>query len=248
VQVRLNELGADAVAAYTTASRVDSLAVALLQSLGLAVSMYVAQNFGARRPDRIRRGVVQAVWMSIAASVVVGALLVVFGSGVVRLFVGEGADAVVGLAALMLVINGVSYSLLGVLFVVRGALQGLGHALIPTVTGVIELVMRVVAAVVLGGLIGFAGVAWSNPLAWFGAVVLLVPAYIREHRRLAGMPVLPDTVTPTTPIAVIGPVDGSMAVDAVVTQPVPVVAPATRAQRLRRRVTQRPRRRRDRAS
>ncbi|MCR2815631.1 MATE family efflux transporter [Microbacterium jiangjiandongii] len=248
VQVRLNELGADAVAAYTTASRVDSLAVALLQSLGLAVSMYVAQNFGARRPDRIRRGVVQAVWMSIAASVVVGALLVVFGSGVVRLFVGEGADAVVGLASLMLVINGVSYSLLGVLFVVRGALQGLGHTLIPTVTGAIELVMRVAAAVVLGGLIGFAGVAWSNPLAWFGAVVLLVPAYIREHRRLAGMPVRPDTVTPTTPIAVIGPVDGSMAVDAVVTQPVPVVASPSRAQRLRRRVRQRPRRRRDRAS
>src|SRR5690606_34279536 len=52
VQVALNVLGAAAVAAYTTASRVDSLASALLASLGLAVSMYVAQNFGGRRPDR----------------------------------------------------------------------------------------------------------------------------------------------------------------------------------------------------
>lgn len=54
VQVRLNGLGADAVAAYTTAARVDGLAVALLQSLGLAVSMFVAQNLGGGRPDRIR--------------------------------------------------------------------------------------------------------------------------------------------------------------------------------------------------
>ncbi|HUX69578.1 MAG TPA: MATE family efflux transporter, partial [Cellulomonadaceae bacterium] len=47
VQVRLNSLGAEAVAAYTTAARVDGLAVALLQSLGLAVSTFVAQNYGA---------------------------------------------------------------------------------------------------------------------------------------------------------------------------------------------------------
>src|SRR5690606_26492095 len=67
VQVALNTLGADAVAAYTTASRVDSLAVALLSSLGLAVSMYAAQNHGGRRPDRIRRGVIQATWMSLGS-------------------------------------------------------------------------------------------------------------------------------------------------------------------------------------
>ncbi|MBD7957404.1 MATE family efflux transporter [Microbacterium sp. Sa4CUA7] len=247
VQVRLNELGADAVAAYTTASRVDGLAVAMLQSLGLAVSMFVAQNLGGRRPDRIRRGVVQATWMSIAASLVLGALLVAFGSHMVRLFVGEGSDAVVDLAALMLIINGVSYSLLGALFVLRGALQGLGHTLIPTVTGVVELVMRVGAAVILGGLLGFAGVAGSNPLAWFGAIVLLVPAYIREHRRLATLPVEPTTVTPTVPIPVVGPVDGSMVVDAVVTQPVPVIAPPSRSRRLQQRLRERGTRRRERA-
>ena len=80
VQVALNELGTDAVAAYTAASRVDGLAVALLQSLGLAVSMYVAQNHGGGRPDRIRRGVPQANWISVAAAIVLGALMIAFGS------------------------------------------------------------------------------------------------------------------------------------------------------------------------
>ena len=229
VQVALNTLGAEAVAAYTTASRVDGLAVAFLSSLGLAASMYTAQNLGARRPDRIRRGVVQATVIAIVAALVLGAVLVAFGTQVVRLFIGDGSDEVVHLAWLMLLVNGLSYSALGVLFVLRGALQGLGHTLIPTVTGVIELVARVVAAIVLGALIGYLGVALSNPLAWIGAAALLVPAYVRAHRALADLPVDPVEATMTTPIAVVGPTDGSMVVDAVVTAPVPVVAPARRA-------------------
>ena len=226
VQVALNELGADAVAAYTAASRVDGLAVALLQSLGLAASMYAAQNIGARRPDRVRRGVVQGVGMALIAAVALGTLLVLFGAPLVRLFVGDGATEVVHLAALMLIVNGVSYSALGVLFILRGSLQGLGSIVIPTVTGVVELVMRVGAAIVLGQAFGFVGVALSNPLAWIGACVILVPAYLRAHRRLAVAPVDPLVVTPTTAIPVIGPTDGSMTVDAVVTAPVRVVAPA----------------------
>ena len=223
VQVALNVLGAEAVAAYTTASRVDSLATALLASLGLAVSMYVAQNFGGRRPDRIRTGVKQATVMAIIASLVLGVVLIAFGTHLVRLFVGEGSDEVVELAHLMLIINGSTYALLGVLFVLRGALQGLGQAMIPTITGVVELFMRVGAAVVLGALLGFGGVAMSNPLAWVGAVVILIPAYVRAHRALARMPVDPLEPTLTTPIAIVGPDNSSLNVDVVVTQAVPVV-------------------------
>ncbi|MFJ4176188.1 MATE family efflux transporter [Microbacterium sp. NPDC089696] len=225
VQVALNTLGSEAVAAYTTASRVDGLAVAFLSSLGLAASMYAAQNLGGRRPDRIRRGVIEGTWMAVAAGLLLGVIIIAFGAPLVRLFVGHGtaADDVVDLAHLMLVINGCGYWALGILFVLRGALQGLGHTLVPTVTGVIELVMRVGAAVVLGAMIGFEGVALSNPLAWLGAIVLLVPAYIRAHRDLARMKVDPVEATETSAIAIVGPTDGSMVVDAVLTQPVRVV-------------------------
>lgn len=234
VQVALNGLGADAVAAYTAASRVDGLAVALLQSLGLAVSMFVAQNHGAARPDRIRTGVTQATWIAIAAALALGALLITCGQLMVRLFVGEGAAVVVDLAWQMLAINGATYWVLGMLFVLRGALQGLGHALIPTVTGVIELVMRVGAAVVLGAVFGFIGVAASNPLAWIGAVAVLIPAYAVAHRRLGASLATSAVPTATTPIAVIGPTDGSMVVDAVVTQPVVIPSAARRIGRFRR--------------
>ncbi|QMU96706.1 MATE family efflux transporter [Microbacterium esteraromaticum] len=234
VQVALNTLGSEEVAAYTAASRVDSLASAFLASLGLAASMYAAQNLGARRPDRIRRGTIQALWMAVIASVILGAIMIAFGEPVVRLFVGDGADHVVDLAHQMLIINGVTYTLLGVLFVLRGVLQGVGRVLVPTVTGVIELIARVVAALVLGAMWDFAGVAMSNPLAWIGAVVILVPAYVAAHRAFARMPVEPIETTLTTPIPVIGPTEGSRMVDAVFTAPVPVVAPRLNALRLPR--------------
>jgi len=221
VQVRLNTLGADAVAAYTTAARVDGLAIALLQSLGLAVSMFVAQNLGGGRPDRIRRGVVQATWLAVAGSAVLGVVLLASGGWLVRLFVGDGATEVVRLATQFLHVNAALYAILGVLFVLRGALQGLGRTGVPTLTGVIELAMRVGAAVVLGAAFGYLGVVWGNPLAWAGAVVLLVPAYLRAHRALAGRPVAPiDRVEATpVPVPVEGPTDGSMVVDAVVPLP-----------------------------
>lgn len=185
VQVRLNDLGSDAVAAYTTGARVDGVAIALLASLGLAVSMFVAQNHGAGRADRIRLGVVQSVWMSAVGGVALGAVLIGSGGPIVGLFVGPGEERVVTMASYLLLVNGALYVVLGVLFVLRGALQGLGHTFTPTLTGVIELVMRVGAAVVLGASFGFTGVVWGNPLAWLGAVAVLVPAYRREHRRLA---------------------------------------------------------------
>ncbi|BDZ41008.1 hypothetical protein GCM10025865_03070 [Paraoerskovia sediminicola] len=186
VQFALNELGADAVAAYTTAARVDGIAVALLGSLGLAVSMFVAQNRGARRDDRIRQGVRHGVIMAVVGSAALGAVLVLWGTGLVELFVGPGQGAVVDMAGEFLTVNGALYSVLGVLFVVRGALQGLGRSLVPTVSGFLELVMRSAAAVVLGGAFGYSGVVWSNPLAWAGSVCLLVPAYLAWQRRHVG--------------------------------------------------------------
>ncbi|WP_114854368.1 MATE family efflux transporter [Brachybacterium sp. YJGR34] len=188
VQIRINTLGPDAVAAYTTYARVDGLGVALLQSLGLAATTFAAQNLGAGKGRRIRRGIVQALGLAVGSSLAIGVVLVLAGRPLVHLFVGEGSEDVVEMAMLPLHINAALYSILGILFVLRGALQGLGQPLVPMLTGVIELAMRLGTAVVLGALFGFAGVVWGTPLAWAGAVALLVPAYVRAHRRLAALP------------------------------------------------------------
>lgn len=184
VQVKLNELGSTAVAAYTAANRVDGLAVAFLSSLGLAASTFVAQNYGARHFDRIRQGVRQSLVMSTVTAIALAALLIAAGSPLVRLFVGNEAESVVSMAHWYLVVNGILYFVLGVLFVLRGALQGLGRTFVPMMTGVTELVGRVAAAIILGAFFGFSGIVWGNPIAWILAVVLLWPAWTKALKDL----------------------------------------------------------------
>lgn len=184
VQVALNGLGALAVAAYTTATRVDGLAVAFLMSLGLAVSTFVAQNLGAGYTDRIRLGVRQAAIMSVVVSLFLTVTLISAGGPIVRSFVGSGEEEVVAMAHQYLVINGACYVILGILFVTRSALQGLGRTLIPTLAGILELTMRVGAAVILSQALGFEGIVSANPLAWIGATMLLIPSWFLAKRAL----------------------------------------------------------------
>ena len=66
---------------------------------------------------------------------------------------------------------------------------------VPTITGIIELVMRVGAAIVLGAAFGFVGVVWGNPLAWVGAVRVVIghpPSSGLQHarRRVTGSPAI----------------------------------------------------------
>lgn len=184
VQIKLNSLGTEAIAAYTAATRVDGLAVAFLASLGLAASTFVAQNYGAGFSNRIRVGVRQSLIMSVIGGLVLAVALIAAGSAIVSSFVSDGNTEVVEMAHWYLIVNGALYATLGVLFVTRGALQGMGHTLIPTLTGFMELVFRVAVAFILGGFFGFEGVVWGNPLAWLGALILLIPAWGKARRQL----------------------------------------------------------------
>ena len=203
VQVRLNSLGTDAVAAYTTAARVDGLSVVVLQSLGLAVSMYAAQNLGARDFERIRPGIRQGTVVVVITSVLMGGIILLAGETFVRAFIGVGEQTVVDMSHSAVSIWGVLWVILGVLFILRGALQGLGDTIVPTWTGVVELIARVFAAIVLGSVMGYMGVVWAAPLAWLAAVLVLPPGYLRVAKKLADetfeRPMV-DTVTGSIPI------------------------------------------------
>lgn len=183
LQVALNGLGATSVAAYTAASKVDQFAIMAMMSFGMTMATYTAQNFGAGKMDRIRKGVRQCLVVSVALSVVMTFINIVFGKYLVRLFVG-GATNVIDLAQVYLVINSSCYFILAILFVIRYTLQGLGKSFVPTFAGIMELVMRTLAALALVGPLGFAGASASNPLAWFGSAVPLCIAYIYIIRRL----------------------------------------------------------------
>ncbi len=207
LQYALNGLGAQAVAAFTAAGRVDALAIAPLQSFGLAMATFAAQNHGARQYVRIRVGLAHTALMAVGFAVAAGAVNILAGPWLVRLFVGQGQDEVVHLAHVYLVANGLLYALLGLLFVQRGTLQGLGRTVIPTTAGVMELITRVLAALLLTGPLGFLGASLASPLAWVAALIPLTWAYQHERRRLVdgALPPRDDREPPAAEAALTGP-------------------------------------------
>ncbi len=165
IQFATNGMGTTAIASYSVAQKIDGVAVEPLRSLGLTMSTYAAQNYGARQPQRILQGVRQCVWMSIVLSVFLGLLMTADGRFLASLFVGTERQPILDLAHQFLMIHGALYSILALLFVFRYTLQGLGNAVIPTVAGLMELAMRALAAFILVPKLEFMGACIETPLS-----------------------------------------------------------------------------------
>lgn len=177
IQITLNQLGATAVAAYTAAQKIDQVAILPMMSFGVTMATFVAQNYGAKKYDRIWRGVRDCIKLSLTFAISVGIILNLFSPIFIRAFVGVGHEEVVELGAIYFITNGTMYSLLSLLFIYRYTLQGVGKTVTPTVAGIMELCMRAFAALVLSNLYGYTGATMSNPLAWLGSLIPLMIAY-----------------------------------------------------------------------
>ncbi len=184
VQVALNRLGTNAIAAFTAANKIDNISIQVLASFGIAIATYVAQNYGARNLERITQGLRSAIKISLTTSVLMGATVIFCGKWIISIFVGSNHPEVIDFANTYILTNCSMYFILSLLFIYRNALQGLGKSLVPTITSFVELGMRIFAAFILSIPLGFAGVALSNPIAWIGAVIPLISAYYININRL----------------------------------------------------------------
>ena len=184
LQYGINQLGTEAVAAFTAAMRVDQVAVIPLATVGIAMSTYVAQNRGAGEWWRIRFGVFRTSVLAVILAIGLGAVITIFGTDIVRLFVGDGNDHVVAMAHQYLILNGSLYWVLAVLFLLRNALQGLGVTAVPTIAGFMELLARSAVGLLLIDRVGFLGACLAAPLAWLGALLPVAIAWVIHRRRL----------------------------------------------------------------
>lgn len=185
VTMALNSLGPAAVAGYSAASKIDQIIILVLMSFGIAMATYVGQNFGAKEYHRIIIGVRHTCFLSIGVAILSGVILWFAGGKLTALFGDSGSQAILeqyGHQFFHLTVP--FYGLLALLFIYRNTLQGLNNSFVPTLAGILELIMRVLAAFILTDYIGFAGTVISNPMAWFGALIALVPAYYKYREKL----------------------------------------------------------------
>jgi Na+-driven multidrug efflux pump len=154
------------MAAFTATSRVETLVQQPFNSLGLAVSTFAGQNAGAGQYDRVKTGVKKSVLLVLLFSVLMVVIMWLFGEPIVRIFIDE--SEVVNIGARGLRITSLMYFALGVVYVLRGMLNGVGDALFAMMNGIAEVVGRIGFALMFLSIpaIGMWGVWYTNGLTW----------------------------------------------------------------------------------
>ena len=166
VQGLVNSFGVVAMAAFAAGVKIDSFAYMPVQDFGNAFATFIAQNKGAGKQERIRRGLRSAVLCALVFCVVVSAAVFVFAQPLMRLFVDASETAVIAEGVRYLRIEGACYCGIGCLFLFYGLYRGLGRAGFSLVLTVVSLGTRVALAYLLAPVAGLPGVWWAIPIGW----------------------------------------------------------------------------------
>lgn len=184
MQTAVNALGSDAIAGYTAATKVDQVSVLINNAFSIAISNFVAQNYGANLKERIVEGVRASLIQTEFTNVILCCVILLFRSQVPALFVNHPAETVIGYSNGYLLTIAPFYFLLGLLVVIRASVQSMGNTVAPFGACIIELIMRIAGTCILPVFIGYTGICLSTPLAWLGALTLLLPVYLKSHAKI----------------------------------------------------------------
>ena len=168
VQGLVNSFGPSVMAAFAAAVKIDSFAYMPVQDFGNAFSTFIAQNYGAKKTERIRKGLKSAVICAVTFSLVVSALVFVFARPLLLLFVKPQETEILAVGVQYLRIEGAFYWGIGGLFLLYGLYRAIERPGMSLVLTVISLGTRVVLAYVLAAVpaIGVVGIWWSVPIGW----------------------------------------------------------------------------------
>lgn len=176
LQSGINQFGTAAMAAYTAASKLESLVSQWMIALGNSVSTYCGQNNGARQLDRISRGVRISILLSFSAALLGWLIYYVAGNFAVQLFIENPSQEVMGYFSQYLNTSVWFLPFLAWIYLFRGAVIGLGHGMITMFGGTVELICRAVCVPLLLPL-GFAGICFTNPIDWTLTSIFFAACY-----------------------------------------------------------------------
>lgn len=177
VQFAVNGFGAAAIAGYTAASKIEQIAVLINNAIGISASNFVAQNYGASKPQRIKKGVNASLIQVIIYDILIIIFVMIFNPYVVPLFVENPSAETISYASTYLLTVSPFYPLMATLIVYRNSIQSTGNTVIPFSVCVLELVMRIIAALLFSKAFGFSGASFASPTAWIAANTVLIPSY-----------------------------------------------------------------------
>jgi len=181
MQSAVNRFGTSFIAGYTATNKLYGILEIAAVSYGYAVTTYTGQNYGAMLWDRIRKGVNWSVLLSVVTALLIGGIMILFGREITMLFIDskdpEQAIAAGNVAYRYLCFMSLALPALYLLHAYRAALQGVGNARVPLLSGVAEFLLRVGGSVAVSMTLWADGVFIAEISAWLAAAVLLGVVY-----------------------------------------------------------------------
>ncbi|MCI7796419.1 MAG: MATE family efflux transporter [Lachnospiraceae bacterium] len=186
VQGLVNSFGTAVMAAFAAAVKIDSFAYMPVQDFGNAFSTFIAQNFGAGKKDRIRKGIRSAGFCSVAFSLFVSALVFLFARPLMTIFIDPSETAIISIGVGYLRIEGSFYFGIGILFLLYGFYRAVKKPFMSVVLTVISLGTRVFLAYALSPIpaIGVTGIWVAVPIGWILADTVGILYYLKNKKTL----------------------------------------------------------------
>lgn len=185
IQAAVNELGSIYIAAMSVAIRIQMFAETVITAFSATMATYCGQNVGARKLDRVRRGLLDITLVACIYSVIVGVVFSIWGKYFIMIFVKAKEIEVLEAGATCLTIMGLFFIPLAILNIFRFSIQGMGFSALSLFAGLAELIGRVAVAIIFVPIYGFVAACYASPVAWISACLFLVPAFFWCLRKEA---------------------------------------------------------------
>ena len=186
IQYFVNGLGVAYTTAYSACSKFINLFMQPACTAGFAMSAFTSQNYGARKFERIREGLHVCLTIATISYVILGSIMVFMPTYLARIMV-SGTEPV-AIAKTYLPICGICLFAVDFLFIFRNGNQGFGKPLVPMISGIVEMALRIGVIAMFIPVIGFRATAYAEASAWVGALILNMSAFEHTLRKHMAVP------------------------------------------------------------
>ena len=187
LQSATNALGTVYAAAFAAGTRIKMVFMTALEALGMAMTTYAGQNYGAGKQRRILDGVRTSLFLIVIFSLFCFGVLWPFAGNFARIFIDASDTAILAATTRYVRIEVCWFIPLGTLCLFRYSIQGMGRTNLAMWSGVMEMVARVFVSLLMVPALGFTAVCFGDAVAWIAANIFLVPAFILVYRKAANI-------------------------------------------------------------
>ena len=179
IQGLVNSFGTSVMAAFTAGVKIDAFAYLPVQDFGNAFSIFVSQNFGAGKKERIKQGFILSVITSALFSILISIIVYLFAPQLIALFLENPDSSIISVGANYLRTEGAFYIGIGWLFLLYGYYRAIKKPTMSLVLTIFSLGTRVVLAYALSSAFGTSAIWWSIVIGWFLADMIGFIYYIK---------------------------------------------------------------------